>query len=537
MFAIFCGLLIMFDYLMCILLVFPALCIYDKKLMENRSGCCNACDVFRKKGSGIENEGENDESQSSLIHRILYKYYVQLHRFRWYLFGISVAAFGAAIYGATTLELPTSAEVRLFEEDVVEYEQNYIWRQNLLHETLKKSGGSDTLIGFGLSPDDTGDLSNPKSWSQLILDPTFDAAPEESQIFLESFCPTLFAEAFAMEVSDSYTCPFNLFALWLQEQSNSTTPDEGYVANCANAIGIPVPPSNFDSCLIEWSKQQGETSILSNGGKVRIIFLSFLSRIRWDSPFDVLDAEWNLIEDWVKKTAATAPEGVNKFFFSSMEFWWFDTNSQMLTTAYGAASIALAAAAIVIFLSSRSFVLTLFATLTIFYVLCSVTSTLVALDWTLGFLESICFAILIGVSVDFVIHFCHAYAHIPGEVDRHKRTQIALIRMGPSILAAGVTTIAAAIIMLFTIISFFQKFALILFMTIIQATIGSFIVFLTLTDCFGPSNPTVFVDKGIAVILGKFGVQKPATERLSTSSDLGLTATDEERAGGKIEGK
>merc|ERR1712008_600898 len=67
----------------------------------------------------------------------------------------------------------------------------------------------------------------------------------------------------------------------------------------------------------------------------------------------------------------------------------------------------------------------------------------------------------------------------------------------------SVTTIAAAIIMLFTVINFFQKFALILFMTIIQATVGSFILFLTLTDCIGPSNPTYLVDLAKEKLFGR----------------------------------
>ena len=46
-------------------------------------------------------------------------------------------------------------------------------------------------------------------------------------------------------------------------------------------------------------------------------------------------------------------------------------------------------------------------------------------------------------------------------------------------------------------ITFFTKFAQILFYTILMATAGSFIVFLTLTDIFGPSNPTALVDKSI----------------------------------------
>lgn len=66
--------------------------------------------------------------------------------------------------------------------------------------------------------------------------------------------------------------------------------------------------------------------------------------------------------------------------------------------------------------------------------------------------------------------------------------------MGPSILAAALTTFSASIIMLFCQVVFFTKFALILSMTILHATIGSFIVYLVLTDCFGPSEPTKFID-------------------------------------------
>ncbi|CAJ1969356.1 unnamed protein product [Cylindrotheca closterium] len=491
MFAIFCGLLIMFDYLMCCMLVFPALCIYDSKLRADKSNCCNACNCGKKE------EGEDsleDENKMSLIHRILFGYYNILHKFRWGLMALSLIGFALACWGATTLKLPTSAEVRLVGEDAIQFEENFLWRDNLLQSSLDKSGGSTILVAFGIEPADTGDQNNPKKWSQLVLDNTFDAAPEASQRFLESFCPEAFAEEFLAPASVDYECPINRFAAWLQTESAKESPDAGYASKCGGASGIPVPEANFDACLMEWAAQNEEDTVLSVDNKVRIIMMEFAIRIRFDSPFDDLENEYNTIDGWMTAKSATAPETANKVIFSSQTFWWFDTNRQMLTTATGSASIALATAAIVIFLSSYSFSLTFFATFTIGYVLTSVTSTLVALGWTLGFLESICFAILIGVSVDFVIHFCHAYSHAHGDVDRHERTQQALIRMGPSILAAGVTTIAAAIIMLFTVINFFQKFALILFMTIIQATVGSFIVFLTLTDCVGPSNPTYMAD-------------------------------------------
>jgi hypothetical protein len=288
-------------------------------------------------------------------------------------------------------------------------------------------------------------------WSQLVLDPTFDPTSEEAQIYLAFLCPAVFEEDFAKLPAENYTCPFNDFEMWLEDQSRSESPDDSYVNNCAGAKGIPVPQDSFNSCMIAWSEEVQETSILSNDGEVKIVFFPFLSRVRWDSPFNDLDDEWNLIEKWMDEAKSRAPAGVNKFFFSSYDFWWYDTNSKVINTAYGAAAIALTAAACVIFFSTRSLTITIYSIITIGYVLTSVTAALVGLGWTLGFLESICFAILIGVSVDFVIHFGHAYAHLPGEVSRSERTKFALIRMGPSILAAAFTTIAAAIIMLFTI--------------------------------------------------------------------------------------
>lgn len=310
-------------------------------------------------------------------------------------------------------------------------------------------------------------------------------------------------QPFAIPIDTNYTCPLTKFDRWLGTESQSPDPHPVYTENCNGATGIPMAAADWDACAIQWSQTfaANEMSILSRGGnkdKITILLFPFTSRVRYDDQFDILDEEWNRIEDWVQLQNKNAPQGVRNGYFSSFDFWWYDTNGQMLQTAYSAAGIALGCSAAVILFSSQSVVLTLFCTFTIGYVLTSVTATLVAMGWTLGFLEAICFAILIGVSVDFVIHLGHAYstAAAPGEeADRGFRTRHALIQMGPSILATALTTILSAIIMLFTVITFFQKFALILFLTVVQASIGSFLILLTMTDCIGPSNPTYLVDK------------------------------------------
>jgi len=330
---------------------------------------------------------------------------------------------------------------------------------------------------------------NPDEWSTLELDSSFDPSTTEAQEHLLGFCDAMFAKDFADKPNKEYKCSINQFHEWLVDQSGSDTPVASYTENCDGATGVPMASDKFDACIEAWTLYSADNNVLIRNSKVEIIIFAFGSGVRYDDPYDVLDDEWNEIEDWMKMMNNEAPREARRAFFSSEDFWWYDTNGKMLATAYGSAGIALGAAAAMLLLTSRSLVLTLFSTSTVAYVLVSVTATLVSLGWTLGFLESICFAILIGISCDFVLHFSHAYASKEGEVSREERTKFALIYMGPSILAGAFTTLASACIMLGTVISFFQKFAVILFMTVVQATIGCFIVFVALVLCIGPSDP------------------------------------------------
>ena len=165
---------------MCVLLIFPALCIYDKVLMRgSKNPCisCHCCHRFETHGEDIDGE----EAKPSLIRRILVGYYKIAHFLRWALLVLCLAAFGVCIYYATKLELPTSSDVRLLDSDN-EFETNYEWRLNLLSEVLRKEGGSQGFVIWGVLPADTGDHNDPNSWTQLVLDESFDPSPETAQV-------------------------------------------------------------------------------------------------------------------------------------------------------------------------------------------------------------------------------------------------------------------------------------------------------------------------------------------------------------------
>ena len=361
-------------------------------------------------------------------------------------------------------------------------------------------------------------IADPYDGTALVLDETFEPSSIAAQLYLRDFCPNFFDQDFAYPQKD-YVCPFNKFDEWLKGQALAVEPDPLYTSVCGSSIGLPVPSDQFHECVSSWALKYQEFDILARDGVMKYMRIVFRNRAVFRDPYEKLQEQWDVINDYLTASNEDAPEGVGKAFFTSLTWHWHETNGSISRTAYGAAGISLGASALIILLSSHSVVLTIFSTLTIFFILVSVTAILVALGWTLGFLESICFSILIGVSVDFVIHFNHAYVHHKGDVPRAVRTKYAMVTMGPSILATAGTTFFSAIVMLFCTITFFNKFALVLFFTIVNATIASFVVFITLANCFGPTNPTYLVDKCLS-ICGVGGSDSESKGRYVTASKV-----------------
>jgi len=258
-----------------------------------------------------------------------------------------------------------------------EFEKAFSWRLHLLNEVIEKQGGSQAQVIWGVAPADTGDNNDPASWSQLVLDQSFDPSPREAQVYLRDFCDKFFAQDFASKVTPDFECPINVFDQWLRNQSRSTDGTDVAYANCNSATGLPMDPAFFHSCLTEWAQQEDEMNVLSRSGVVEIMYFPFASRVRYETPQEKLDEEWHRTEDWFDKIQETAPEQVKKAYFSSLDFWWYDTNAQMFNTAMGSAAIAISASAAIIAFSSRSLTMTLFAIISVAYVLASVTSMMV----------------------------------------------------------------------------------------------------------------------------------------------------------------
>jgi protein dispatched 1 len=418
LFGIFVGLLIAIDFIFDVLVMFPSLCIYDGyRFKEN---CFMEIRCFRSQSQPPRNKSdcplEDSEEEAkvgdednmnfkhdaasqgkdatppyippenrALIRRILTSYYNFLHRWRWSLMALTLAALGVCIYFATKLEPPQASFDIKFLVDSVEYEEARTFRNELLFTTLLSQSGGTANIIFGVTPADTGNHMDPYTWSELVLDDSFDPSSEPAQIYMRDFCSNLWAQEFADPTGN---CSINVFDKWLQIQADLLEDERNasYTQHCAGATAMPLIQDVFHPCLSAWAQQENNTKILAWDGKVRVVWIEFKSRVRQQSARKLLGSEWRLIEGWMLETAKGAPTGVANAYFTSFEWWLWDTFNAVYQSAIGSAAITIVISGIVIFISSKSLSMTIFSAISVTYVLVSVASMMVAIGMTLGFL-------------------------------------------------------------------------------------------------------------------------------------------------------
>ena len=95
--------------------------------------------------------------------------------------------------------------------------------------------------------------------------------------------------------------------------------------------------------------------------------------------------------------------------------------------------------------------------------------------------------LLVGLSVDYVVHMAEAYYHAPNR-DRMGKVQYMLEHIGVSVLYGALTTIGASIFMLFAQLQFFLQFGTFLLCTIGFSLVYSLTIFTAVLSMIGPEG-------------------------------------------------
>lgn len=105
--------------------------------------------------------------------------------------------------------------------------------------------------------------------------------------------------------------------------------------------------------------------------------------------------------------------------------------------------------------------------------------------WELGVAESIAIVILIGMSVDYVVHLANHYVESVYP-DRYRRMKMALKDLGISIISGASTTIGSGIFLFLGTMLVFNKFAILITSTILFSLAYSLFFFSSFCHLIGP---------------------------------------------------
>jgi len=212
---------------------------------------------------------------------------------------------------------------------------------------------------------------------------------------------------------------------------------------------------------------------------------------------------WETWEAYCDEWRASAPEFLQKgFFFTDIRkgngaFHWFVLQSKITSEAFVGMALALGFASIVLLIATRNIVVASCAIACITSIVSSVMAFMFCLGWKLGVLEALVLVMVIGLSVDYVVHMADAYLEAPAE-DRLERTKFMLVRMGLAVVNGGVTTIGAAGFMCACYITFFLKFGIVILATVFQSLVTALFFFSAMMALFGPQGNFGKISLGLA---------------------------------------
>ena len=178
-----------------------------------------------------------------------------------------------------------------------------------------------------------------------------------------------------------------------------------------------------------------------------------------------------------------------------------DTQISLVVSSIFGLMTAFALASIVLLISTRSLVVATISIVSIVGIVSVVLGVMVMMGRELGFMESICVTVIVGLAVDYVVHIGIAYtehfhdydaggggggggaAAITSSPVRHLAMRGAMTDLGVSVLGGATSSFGSALFLLMCVIKYLNQFGEIYFDTKID-TIILFLSFLCPYSCF-----------------------------------------------------
>ncbi|XP_064600617.1 protein dispatched homolog 3-like [Liolophura sinensis] len=168
---------------------------------------------------------------------------------------------------------------------------------------------------------------------------------------------------------------------------------------------------------------------------------------------------------------------------------WLRIQQTLANAAIYGVAIGLSLALPILIVTTQNIIIGFVATLTIGCVTVCVIGMIPMAGWRLGVLESLNLCLVVGLSVDYVVHLAEAY-HRCELGSREDRVRHMLETVGTAVLSGAITTTGASIFMLFAEIQFLLQFGVFMLTTIGFSILFSLLWFSVIMAVCGPQGRT-----------------------------------------------
>lgn len=319
------------------------------------------------------------------------------------------------------------------------------------------------------------------------VDLSGDWASKEWQAYLVEFCTTVRKQGFYKrdeKVGD--VCAPELLKRWVEFPCANTTMDVPAAAVtmdrappafprrvecCARQDGTPTFPLEEDAyrtCLGRLTDVANEvygaagapTGMLYRGdgsGELAAVVVTFGSSRAYSNAFAAGKEVYDELNAFTDGQLAGAPRGLERGFWATNAFY-FSLQQALVQGTLRSTVLSVLVALLVLLCMTRNWAIALLASLCIVAIVVAEVGLLVLMGWALGVVPSIIFSVAVGMSVDFVSHLAHAYAHAGKGADRNRRVTVALTSLGVSISTAALSTALAGLVMMGSDVLFYKQF-------------------------------------------------------------------------------
>jgi len=330
------------------------------------------------------------------------------------------------------------------------------------------------------------------------FDETFDLRSRRAQNAVQSLCDVMRDAPCDVEACvggfgtlvrpDTLECFIEDFDKWYVDAYNSSLPDS-YTKK-----DRPTGDEFID--LLKEFYEAGEDTSSSVGfvdGELKYVEIPFTATMLGFQPFVTTLSYYEAVHEALDAAVADLGEagedlGENPFVYAGRHFTWVVTEKALVDGVLQGFAICFPVAFVVLVVATGSPRLSIFAILSIALIVGTTLGFCKAvMGWGLGVAESISSTIVIGFSVDYVVHLGHAYRE-SWHASREGKTSDALTTMGITVVAGAVTTLGSGTFMWACQMTFFTKMAVLITAVIVLSISFALCFFMPLCAIWGPEG-------------------------------------------------